>query len=246
MRDPRSDPRPERPTIASGTISRIAPQRDPERELAVQVDAHALGLSNLLAEERGLRVGQALSVEQVASLRAADELDKAVNKALAFLTVRPRSIREVRDRLKEKEVIPETIDAVIARLEGWGYIGDEGFARYWVENRGSNQPRGKRLLRQELWRKGVERETVEQVLEEATIDEFGDALTLARKRLVQLRMLDEQTQRRRLSSFLQRRGYDWPTTRRALDALLRPSGDADDSEPLGDSDSYMYSGEEQE
>jgi regulatory protein len=246
MRDPRSDPRPERPTIASGTISRIAPQRDPER-VSIYLDGQfALGLSNLLAEERGLRVGQALSVEQVASLRAADELDKAVNKALAFLTVRPRSIREVRDRLKEKEVIPETIDAVIARLEGWGYIGDEGFARYWVENRGSNQPRGKRLLRQELWRKGVERETVEQVLEEATIDEFGDALTLARKRLVQLRMLDEQTQRRRLSSFLQRRGYDWPTTRRALDALLRPSGDADDSEPLGDSDSYMYSGEEQE
>jgi regulatory protein len=101
-------------------------------------------------------------------------------------------------------------------------------------------------LRHNSWRKGVERETVEQVLDEATIDEYGDALILARKRLPQLRALDEQTQRRRLASFLQRRGYDWPTTKRALDTLLRPSGDADDSEPLGDSDSYMYSGEEQE
>jgi regulatory protein len=243
-----SDATPTRP-IAGGTITRLAPQRDPER-LSIFLDGQfALGIALRIAEERGLRVGQVLSAEQVASLRAADELDKAVNRALAYLTIRPRSIREVRDRLKEKEVPAETIEAVIARLEGWGYVGDEGFARYWVENRGANQPRGKRLLRQELWRKGVERETVEQVLEEATIDEYGDAVALGRKRLAQLRALDEQTQRRRLASFLQRRGYDWPTTKRALDTLLRPGDDrdgADDGEPLGDSDSYMYAGDEPE
>lgn len=240
-----ADTTPTGPAIDHGTISRIAPQRDPER-VSIYLDGQfALGLSVLVAEERGLRVGQHLSAEQVASLRAADTIDKAVNKALAFLTIRPRSIREVRDRLKEKEVLPATIDAVIERLAGWGYIGDEGFARYWVENRGVNQPRGKRLLRQELWRKGVERETVEQVLDDATIDEYGDALALARKRLGQLRMLDEATQRRRLGSYLQRRGYDWPTTKRALDALLRPAGDGDEGEPLGDSDSYMYEGDEE-
>jgi regulatory protein len=190
-------------------------------------------------------VAQELSAEQVNTLRAADALDKAVNKALLFLTVRPRSIREVRDRLKDKEIPQETIDAVIERLTGWGYVGDEGFARYWVENRGSNQPRGKRLLRQELWQKGVERETVEEALDNATIDEYGDALTLARKRLGQVRNMDEATQRRRLSSFLQRRGYDWPTTKRAIDTLLSGPTGADDNEPLGDSDSYMYEGDEQ-
>lgn len=232
------------PQIASGTITRIAPQRDPGRVSIFLDDQFALGISTQTAEERGLRVRQELSEEQVISLRAADALDKAVNKALLFLTIRPRSIREVRDRLKEKEVLPETIDAVIARLTGWGYVGDEGFARYWVENRGTNQPRGKRLLRQELWQKGVERETVEEALANATIDEYGDALTLARKRLVQVRNLDEATQRRRLGSFLQRRGYDWPTTKRALDTLLRGATGADDSEPLGDSDSYMYEGDE--
>lgn len=237
------DEAPARPTIASGTITRIAPQRDPERVSVFLDGEFAFGLMNALAEERGLRVGQFLPPERVAELRAADELDKAVNRALAYLTIRPRSIREVRDRLKEKGVLPETIAAVIARLEGWGYVGDEGFARYWVENRGSNQPRGRRLLRQELWRKGVERETVERALEEAPIDEYADAVALARKRLPQLRALDEPTQRRRLASFLQRRGYDWPTTKRALDTLLSPGGEADDGEPLGDSDSYMYDGE---
>jgi regulatory protein len=161
-----------------------------------------------------------------------------VDKALAFLTVRPRSIREVRDRLAKKEIPPPVVDAVIARLAGWGYIGDEGFARYWLENRGAHQPRGKRLLRQELWQKGVARETVDQALDDTELDEGADALALARKRLPQLRGLDEQTQRRRLGAYLQRRGYDWPTAKRALDTLLTP-GDEDESEPLGDSDSYV-------
>ena len=231
-----------RPPLRGGTITRIAPQRDPARVSIFIDEQFALGLGADLAEERGLRVGHTLSAADLADLRAAEDVGRAVDKALAFLTVRPRSIREVRDRLKEKEVPPATIDAVIARLEGWGYVGDEGFARYWIENRSANQPRGKRLLRQELWRKGVERETVDQVLEEVAIDESGAALGLARKRLNQLRGLDEQTQRRRLAAFLQRRGYDWPTVKGALDALFTPRDGEDEGEALGDSDSYAFEG----
>ncbi len=230
------------PRLIGGTITRIAAQRDPER-VSIYLDGEfALGLGASIAEEHGLRVGQELSAEAVGELREREEFGRATDKALAFLTSRPRSLREVRDRLKEKEIPPATIDAVITRLEGWGYIGDEGFARYWIENRSANQPRGKRLLRQELWRKGVERETVDQVLAEAEIDESGAALVLARKRLGQLRGFDEPTQRRRLGAFLQRRGYDWPTVKLALDTLFAPAGEADESEALGDSDSYGYEG----
>lgn len=233
------------PQIVGGRITRIAPQRDPARVSLYLDGRFVLGIGTAIMEERGLRVGQDLTAAEVGALCERDELGKAVDKALAFLTSRPRSIREVRDRLKEKEIPPATIDAVMARLEGWGYIGDEGFARYWVENRTANQPRGKRLLRQELWLKGVERETVDQVLEEAELNEDVAALGLARKRLGQLRALDEQTQRRRLGAFLQRRGYDWPTVKHALDTLFQQAtaGEAtegEDGEALGDSDSYAY------
>ncbi len=233
---------PSQPPARGGTITRIAPQRDPAR-ISIYLDGEfALGLGTQIAEERGLRVGQLLSAAEVIALREQDELGKAVEKALAFLTSRPRSVREVRDRLKAKEIPPTTIDAVMERLQGWGYIGDEGFARYWIENRSANQPRGKRLLRQELWLKGVERETVEQALDQADLHEEASALELGRKRQRQLRALDEQTQRRRLSAYLQRRGYDWPTVKRVLDQLFRQTDDGDDSEPLGDSDSYTYEG----
>ncbi len=240
--DDDDDKQPQPKVIVGGTITRIAPQRDPNR-LSIYLDGEfTLGLNTGIVEELGLRVGLALSAAEVIGIREREELNKAVDKALAFLTSRPRSIREVRDRLKEKEIPPDTIDAVVTRLEGWGYVGDEGFARYWIENRGANQPRGKRLLRQELWRKGVERETVDQVLDELDVDEAGGALTLARKRFNQLGGYDEQTQRRRLAAFLQRRGYDWPTVKGALDTLFTETAAGDDGEPLGDSDSYEYKG----
>lgn len=240
--DGEDEEQPQQPITVGGTITRFVPQRDPNR-VSIYLDGRFIfGLNATIAEEHGLRVGQVLSAAEVNALREREELNKAVDKALAFLTSRPRSIREVRDRLKEKEIPPDTIDAVVTRLEGWGYVGDEGFARYWIENRGANQPRGKRLLRQELWRKGVERETVDQVLEELDVDEAGGALALARKRFNQLSGYDEQTQRRRLAAFLQRRGYDWPTVKGALDTLFTTTEGADDGEPLGDSDSYEYKG----
>ncbi len=242
VRDEEDEEGPQPLITVGGTITRIAPQRDPNR-VSIYLDGRFIfGLNATIAEEHGLRVGQSLSVAEVTAIREREEVNKAVDKALAFLTSRPRSIREVRDRLKEKEIPPDTIDAVVTRLEGWGYVGDEGFARYWIENRGANQPRGKRLLRQELWRKGVERETVDQVLDELEVDEAGGALALARKRLNQLRGYDEQTQRRRLAAFLQRRGYDWPTVKGALDTLFAATDDTGDGEPLGDSDSYDYKG----
>ena len=231
-------------------ITRLSPQRRDPSRVNVYLDGQfAFGLAATLAEERGLRVGHALRPEEIAALQADDELGKATDRALAFLTYRPRSIREVRDRLAKKGVEPEVVEAVLERLAGWGYVGDEGFARYWIENRGANQPRGRRLLQQELWRKGVEKETIDQALAESELDEDAGALALARKRLPQLRALDEPTQRRRLAAYLQRRGYDYPTTKRALDTLLSPddgdNADAAEGDPLGDSDSYAYEGDDE-
>ena len=50
------------PPLRGGTITRIAPQRDPSR-VSIYLDGDfALGLSAQIAEERGLRTGQVLSV----------------------------------------------------------------------------------------------------------------------------------------------------------------------------------------
>ena len=90
--------------------------------------------AQLVADER-IEVGDVLDEARVASLRAADEASRATEAALVFLGYRPRSEREVRDRLRRGGYGPDAIDHAIARLHEWRYLDDADFARRWVENR---------------------------------------------------------------------------------------------------------------
>ena len=60
------------------------------------------------------------------------------------------------------------------------FLGDDKFARDWVENRTAFQPRGKRLLAMELRQKGVAEEAIQQALDE-TEDEDSLAYQTALK-----------------------------------------------------------------
>ncbi|HKG24646.1 MAG TPA: RecX family transcriptional regulator [Thermomicrobiales bacterium] len=205
-------------------------QRDPERVNVFIDGAFAFGLPALVAVQESLRVGDALSEERIARLRALDEQAKAVNAAMNLLARRPRSEREIRDRLKRKGYPPETIDAAVGKLEGWRYLDDEAFARYWVENREANKPRGRRLLEQELRLKGVDRETIRQTIDETELDESSAALSLARTKLRTYGKLDPAVARRRLGAFLVRRGYGYDVVKPVLDQLFGEHQD-DETEP---------------
>ncbi len=213
---PRTEPRPE---ARAGTITAITAQaHDPERVSVFLDGAFAFGLPALVAHDEGLRLGDRLDAARAAALIARDEVARATSAALAFLGYRPRSEKEVRDRLRQKGYAPEAVDEAVQKLAGWRYLDDPGFARLWVDGRGGS--RGRRLLEQELRQKGVERETAREALDAAELDESGAALEAGRKRLRQIGAADPAATRRRLGSYLVRRGYGYDTVRATLDALL--------------------------
>ena len=106
------------------------------------------------------------------------------------------------------------------------YVDDADFARYWVENREANRPRGRRLLEQELRHKGVDREIVRTAIDAAEPDEFAAALDLAHGKLRSYANLDPQVARRRLAGFLGRRGYGFDVIGPVLQRVF--SEDEDD------------------
>jgi regulatory protein len=105
-------------------------------------------------------------------------------------------------------------------MRGWRYLDDKGFAEFWVESRVEHSPRGRRALMSELRAKGVDREVAGEVIDSLDLDEEAAALELARKRLRSLSNLDPQTQKRRLSDYLARRGYGWDVVGPVLRRLL--------------------------
>src|SRR5690606_32415582 len=176
--------------------------RDPERVSVFLDGEFAFGLGRLVAAEHGLYVGQELNEEALIRVLAAEEASRATEAGLQFLAYRPRSSREVRDRLRRRGFSPEAIEIAVEKLIGWRYLDDAEFARAWVANRAEHQPRGRRLLRSELRQKGIDPALADEVVAEAEGDEQSAALALARKRVERLRNLDPETRRRRLASFL--------------------------------------------
>jgi regulatory protein len=213
--------RPSRDAPTSGTITKIVSQEhNPDRLNVFLDEVFAFGIGIDAAASQQLEVGLELTPERVAEIKIADEIGRATESALGLLAHRPRSVREITDRLRRKGYEQVTIDRAIEKLEGWGYIDDTEFARFWVENRASHKPRGHRLLEQELRQKGVDRELVKEVIAEAEIDEGTAALDLARAKLPSYKHDDPQTARRKLVGYLQRRGFDYDVIKPAIDQVI--------------------------
>ncbi len=205
----------------SGRITSLQFQKRTDERVNVYLDGtYAFALPAL--EAAGLKVGQFLSDADIARLQKIDLVAKAYDRAVGFLSVRPRSTVEVRRRLQEAEVDAEVIETVIARLTEQGYLNDAEFARYWVENRQQFRPRGEQALRQELRRAGVDNEAIDASL--ASLDAGEAAYAAARPKAERLRMLAEQDPsafKQKLGNFLLRRGFGYDVVRDVTGRLLR-------------------------
>ena len=209
--------------MPAGKITALRAQaKDPQR-VNVFVDGEfAIGVSLTTITKVGLHVGKQLSTEEFARLEQIESDDKAYVAALRFLEARPRSIAEVRARLGRKDFAPEAIDAAVARLAELELLDDAAFARFWVENRQANRPRGAGALRDELRRKGIDTDTAAQVLsdESLTGDESAGAWRLARGALHKYAgSRDRNAFTRRMGSYLQRRGFSFEVIRPIVDQL---------------------------
>ena len=209
--------------MSAGTITALRAQaKDPQRVNVFVNGEFAIGVSLNTISKAGLYVGKALSAEEFARIEQAEGGDKALQAALRFLEARPRSVAEIRDRLRRKAFADEAIESAIDRLTALGMLDDSAFARFWVENRQASRPRGASALRDELRRKGIDRALADTILSDAELtgDEAGQAMTIARGALRKYAGApDRATFQRRLGGYLQRRGFGFDTIGPIVDKL---------------------------
>lgn len=206
-----------------GTITALTLQASDQERVNVFIDGQfALGVSVYVMQDERLHKGQVLTQNDWDRLEQAERGSKAWNAALRLLEVRPRTERELRDRLRRKEFLPDQIDRVITRLRDLELLDDAQFAKLWVANRQNLSPRGAQGLRQELRSKGVNREVAEQVVAETTDpDSEREACADVARRAVHKysNAPDRMTFNRKFGSFLQRRGFGFDTIKPVLDEL---------------------------
>ena len=146
---------------------------------------------------------------------------KLLERVLKFLSIRPRSRQEIINYLKKKIPQDEILrEKALKEIEALDLIDDRDFAYWWVEQRMTFRPKGKRALFFELKQKGLEKSLIEEVLNEK-IDELALAQPLAEKKWLSLKKLPPMVGQQKLVGFLSRRGFSWEVIKKVLDRVKR-------------------------
>jgi regulatory protein len=170
-----------------------------------------------------VKVGKQLTEEQIKEIKSESEVILAKEIAYRFISYKPRTLKEVSDKLKAKGFQSDLVSKVVEELKNYGFINDLEYARNFVLNRSRSKTLGELALRRELLSKGISSEIVDEVLSEREnlIDEFEIALDLAQGKLKQIKSLKKRKKgrdeyKRRIYEFLLRRGFKLETINRVM------------------------------
>lgn len=171
----------------------------------------------------GIKVGSEYTEAELLDLEAESQYGKLYMRALEYSFVRPRSVREMQDYLYRKTrdtrqkngsikkgVSPEITRRVLSRLQEKGYVDDEKFTHFWVENRNASKGTSVRRLRQELAAKGVDVAIINAALEGGARTDEEEIKKVIQKKAKHY--ADEQ----KLIQYLMRQGFRYDDIRQAL------------------------------
>jgi regulatory protein len=155
-------------------------------------------------------------------------LDGARREAMAragrLLASRPRSEKELGDRLAQAGFEPAIVEAALDRLRSLGLVNDEDFALQWIEERASRKKLSSRAVVHELRAKGVPPNVAVAALARAGVDEEAQALELAARYARRFSSKPPAEQFTRIHQALTRRGYSYEIAESAARKVLPPDG----------------------
>jgi regulatory protein len=183
-----------------------------------------LGIQGI--ERLRLRVGMAIDDSLAVAIAEEATVTRTYDRAMAMLAARGRASGELKRLLVRKGEEPGVVSAVIERLFAAGFLDDDAFARQFARAK-STTGTSRRRIEQELGRKGVDREVARTAIAETFAEEQVDETIAidraAEKKLRTLAKVDDQTRRRRLYSYLARRGFDPDAINGVVSRLARSS-----------------------
>ena len=156
-----------------------------------------------------------------------------MNRAVRLLTYKPRSIKELRERLLEKPWADEaTVDGVIEKLKSYGYLDDGRLALDLAASKLRQKAVGKIRLRQSLTKKKLDKENIDRAIEQAFTDtpesELIDRALASRLKTRGLPGTREEA--KKLFDFLMRRGFNYELVREKMQQIAKGEMEQDGQE----------------
>ena len=146
----------------------------PSGECLLEIDGkRAASLDFPKVQELGLSEGMELPRELWEEIMALSDLRAARESAFRSLAHADFSEAGLTRRLREKGVRPEDAARAVQELTEKGYLSDRNFAERMVRVYRDERCFGPRRVREELYRRGVPRELIDELLEGSRYDIDG-------------------------------------------------------------------------
>ena len=221
-----SSPRLARVSYLPGVVP--PPQHDDVAEAATPevppIDAATLErLRSMIAPIEAAPAPETVLAPEVAPESAGERSARAHNISMHALSRKGVSSTEMVELLRSRDLDESDVQFEVERLEQVGLLDDSELASTLVRSLRERKGLGRAAISAELRRRKIDATAISTALEEVADDELERALEVAVKRAPQLRSLDQETARRRLSAFLMRKGYSGGVVSAAVTAALSGS-----------------------
>ena len=139
--------------------------------------------------------------------------------ALKVIEFKDRTEKEIREKLTQKGYDENITEDEIAFLKDYGFINDLRYAQRFVSDAINLKKWGKARIRAELLRKGVDREIIDNTVEDAFIDVDDDRLLKEMQRRFKNSDLSNIKERTRIFNFYMRRGFSPDEIKGAMNSM---------------------------
>ena len=139
---------------------------------------------------------------------------RACDKAVYYLQFSGKTEYELRKKLAEQGFLPASVNKAVEFVKAYHYLDDEEYVRRYIEKNANKK--SKKQMTGELYQKGITAEILDRGFEEMPVNEEEQILAIAKKRGFDVKRSGPE-EKRKLFSYLARKGFSYNRIRAALD-----------------------------
>lgn len=202
-------------------ITSIEPQKNKNRVNVYVDNLFSIGIEDELRYKYKLEVDMEVDDNFIKDVLKAEEQNKVTSHALNLLSYRQRSEKEIYLALKRKGFEENYIRYSINYCMENNYLNDKDFAISFINDKLNLNKLGPERIRYELNLKGISKDIIDDLLIIDFDEQYKTAMELAQKKLPSYRKDDSNAIYRKLSSFLQRKGYSYDVISKVMRQVLK-------------------------
>lgn len=198
------------------TVTKISKGKGPFYRVDLS-EGEALQVSEDVLVRYRLLKGRELDEETIQEIKKSSGADFGFQLAMNYLSYQLRSEKEIRTYLKEKEILQEDRNKIVARLKELDLVNDLVYGESYVRTNMRLSDKGPKKLAQQMQQKGLKPEIIEQAFAQYTVeDQVQNARQTAEKTFGKNHGKSQKELLRKIQQTLMTKGFSQEVIQQAM------------------------------